>query len=181
MANDEEHLEEGVSSNHEDTEEIYEPVGEPIEDKDNFINNIFNTKNRIDKLKHRLRGDLDKNGVWEGSEHSLAPESFINKQIGSMESIIDTVNSFSKKNDKEIRKILHGAVAAFILDMANEPDIDHKDHRSLAKAYEHSLELFLGLVEFGHGAKVLTALGAGIGGNFEPIKKEGKIQQWLNR
>lgn len=154
---------------------------EPVQDKETVVSNIFNTKNRIELLKHRLRGDIDKNGRWTGTEHSLAPESFINKQIGAMESVIDTVNSFSKKNDQETKRILHGAVKAFVLDMANEADIDVKDFRTLAKSYEHSLELFLGLVEFGHGAKVLTRALSGQALEFNKDDNKNSIWKRLTR
>jgi len=154
---------------------------EPLNDRESIINNIFNTKNRIELLRHRLRGDIEKNGFWVSTRNALAPESFINKQISAMESIIDTVNSFSKKNNVETQKILHASCKAFIVDMGNCPEIEPKDFRTLAKSYEHSLELFLGLVEFGHGANVLRDISAGLNTQSLEPQNKGGFKEWLTK
>lgn len=174
-------MDEDTYSDSEDTSENY-LSGEPLNDRDSIVNNIFDTKRRIEMLKHRLKGEVIENGLWVPKKGgAIVGEDFINKAVVSMESIIDTVNSFSKKNDIECKKILHEAVKAFILDMINDETVDEKDYRTLAKAYEHSLELFLGLVEFGHGANVLKDALAGINSSMNEEKRAGTIKSWFSK
>ena len=179
----EEENSENIGENPVDEENNYleesHSTGEPLTDKESIVNNIFNTKNRIELLRHRLRGDVEHKGFWRSTKNSLAPESFINKQLASMEAVIDTVNSFSKKTDTETKKILHEAVRAFIIDMGNCEDIQVQDERTLAKMFEHSLELFLGLVEYGHGANVLRDVSAGLNTQTEDKNKKG-FKEWVN-
>jgi len=172
---------EDYSNDTKDYDEDMNSQGEALSDKESIINNIFNTKNRIELLRHRLKGDIEKGGYWHTTKNALAPESFINKQISSMESIIDTVNSFSKKNDIEIKKILHESVRAFIEDMGNCREIEVGDFRTLAKTFEHSLELFLGLVEFGHGSKVLRDVSAGLNTEIQEQNKKSGLKEWVSK
>lgn len=155
------------------------PQGEPLASREDLIATIFNTQVRLELMKHRLRGDEESNGFWKPTKNGLAPDDFILKQSWAMESIIDTVNSISRKNDVETKKILHEAVRSFILDFLDEEFANEKDMRTLSKAYEHSLELFLGIVEFGHGSNVLKDVSAGLNSNFNPQDKNKGFLGWL--
>jgi len=173
---------------YEDTdvpEEPYEetPTGEPMDSRESIVENIFNTKHRTEMLRRRWRGDILINGDWiHNEDKELASDKFINKQLSQMESIIDTVNSFSRKNDKETKRILKDSVDAFIFDASDDGSVDNKDIRTMSKGYEHSLELFLGLVEFGHGANVLRDTIAGLNsGDVNRSEEKKSIGQWLNK
>jgi len=161
-----------------------EPVkGDPMENRQSIVENIFNTKHRIEMLRRRWRGDVLINNEWFHDESKeLASDKFINKQLSQMESVIDTVNSFSRKDATEVRRILKDSVDAFILDGVNDESIDTKDLRTMSKGYEHSLELFLGLVEFGHGANVLKDTIAGLNSG-DVNRKDGKVTigEWVKK
>jgi len=109
----------------------------------------------------------------------LAGDRFINKQISALRCIINETNSFTKKNDKECKFILWRGVDAFIRDLVNESTIHKNDMRTLTMSYWGALELFLGLVEFGHGSKVLRDALAGI--NSQDTNKNQKVTftDWL--
>lgn len=166
------------------TEEVdeYYNTGTPIEDKETLLKQLFNTDNRIEILRRSLRGETPKsNGDWVKLPKELAGDEFINKQICSYRSIVNDLNTFTKKNDKECKRILKDAVDAFILDAHGEETVETKDIRSLSKMYEHALELFLGLVEFGHGAKVLNAALTGKSMNLdnEQHNKQRSFMDWV--
>lgn len=151
-------------------------TGEAVEDKETFLSQLFNTSNRIEILRRSLRGESPKgDGTWIKVPKELAGDNFINKQISSIKSIINDTNTFTRKDDKECKRILKDSVDAFLLDAWNDETVDTKDIRTLSKIYEHALELFLGLVEFGHGAKVLNAAlnGHHLQQDSRPVKETG--------
>jgi len=166
------------NNSNEPTEQ--EERGEPILNRETLVSEIFETGERLERLKHRWRGDVEIEGTWQQKFEPLASDSFINKQISAAEGVIDKVNSISKKNDKEVKRILHDSVKAFILDCVDDESIRTQHMRTMAKTYEHSLELFLGLVEFGHGATVLSNTAAGLGmKSSEPMNKNGSVKEWI--
>lgn len=166
-------------------EDSYSDSGNPAENREQVMKDLFNTEERIILLRHNWRGDVKVpkkiNGVtkyvWV-KDHSkeLAPDSFINVQMAALRSVCNPTNAISKKSDTETLRILHDAVDAFIRDLVNEKFIERKNYRTMSKSYEHTIELFLGLPEGGHGAKVLNDALAGI--NTQPVKEEKK-QGWF--
>ena len=157
--------------------------GEPMEDRHNVVAEIFNTRRRIEMLRRRWRGDVLINNEWFHDESKeLASDKFINKQLSQMESIITETNSFSRKTDVETKRILKDSVHAFIEDAVNDDSVENRDIRTMCKGYEHSLELFLGLVEFGHGANVFKDAMAGLNSGDVERKGENKtVGQWLDK
>ena len=93
---------------------------------------------------------------------------------------MNDLNTFTKKNDKECKRILKDSVDAFLVDAHNDETVHTKDIRTLSKIYEHAIELFLGLVEFGHGAKVLNAAltGKSIAMD-DTARKERTFMDWV--
>jgi len=81
-----------------------------------------------------------------------------------MRSIIDKINVPTRKDKHQCKEILYHANKAFIKDALNEPEdmLSIKDMRTMAKTFEHAIELFLGLVEDGHGAEFLKDALAGL-------------------
>jgi hypothetical protein len=81
-----------------------------------------------------------------------------------MRSIIDKINVPTQKDKDQCKQILYESVKAFIKDALNEPEdmLSVKDMRTMCKTFEHAIELFLGLVEGGHGAEFLKDALAGL-------------------
>lgn len=169
------------SSLDDDVEDYYN-TGSPIEDKETLLKQLFNTDNRIEILRRSLRGETPRSdGTWVKLPKELAGDEFINKQMCSFRAIVNDINTFTKKNDKECKRILKDSVDAFILDTHGDETVETKDIRTLSKMYEHALELFLGLVEFGHGAKVLNAALTGKSMNLdnEQHNKQRSFMDWV--
>jgi len=170
--------------NEDDDNEFGEETHQEIQGdiNKNFVDAIFNTDERIELVLRSWRGEVkvkDSNGEqWVKKNRELAGDRFINKTEGAMRVIINDSNLISRKNDKECKNILFRACEAFIFDLVNEPTIHHRDYRTLTKSFEHNLELFLGMVEFGHGAKVATNISTGTNLNNVDKNKNGMIN-WL--
>ena len=166
----EENYQENYSNSNEGYEEEHQRQGEPMQDRENVIQSLYNTEKRISLLALAWSGN--------GSEE-LAGGKFIKKQMSALRAIINETNAFTRKTSDECREILYRSNEAFIKDMVNDRDIKRKDYRTLAKTFEHALELFLGLPEGGHGARVLNDALAGIS---TPIKEEKQtldVKSWL--
>jgi len=154
-------------------EEEQEPIqnqGESFEGKENVIQSLYNTEKRIILLSQSWSN--------KGSDE-LAGKKFIDKQMSALRAIINETNAFTRKTAEECKEILYRANEAFIKDMVNDPDIKKSDYRTLAKTFEHALELFLGLPEGGHGARVLNDALAGISTPIPEEKKNINVKEWL--
>lgn len=162
----------------------YTSTGTPMDmDKETLLKQLFNTDDRSEILRRSLRGEIPKgDGSWIKLPKELAGDLFVNKQVAAYRAIVNEMNAFSKKNDKECKRILKDAVDAFLIDAHNDETVETKDIRTLSKIYEHALELFLGLVEFGHGAKVLNAALTGKSMTFENNgKKRESFMEWVRQ
>jgi hypothetical protein len=155
MANDDE--------NEFEEDNTQELVGEA--DK-TFTEAIFNVEGRIELITKSWSGEVPvktiNNIKWVRKNDEIVGERFINKAAGAMRVIINESNIITRKTDKECKKILYDANRAFIFDLVNEPTIKNRDYRTLAKSFEHNIELFLGLVEFGHGSRVAVNISTGV-------------------
>jgi hypothetical protein len=126
--------------------------------RDNFITNLTNTNKRYLNLWYQLRGYApDGKGNWKKGKE-LCGEEFANKTVAEFSAVVNDTNSLTKKSEKEVKRILKDAVEVFLMDSYYEETIEDTDIPVLSKIYEHNLELFLGLVENGHGSRVITAI-----------------------
>lgn len=145
------------------TQPIDNDMGEGTikEERDSFISKMTSTDKRYLNLWYQLRGYApDGKGNWKKGKE-LSGEEFANKTVASFSSIVNDTNSITRKSSDEVKRILHDAVETFIRDAHTDETVEDNDISVLSKIFEHNLELFLGLVEGGHGSKVITALMTG--------------------
>ena len=167
--------------NQESEEHHIDGEGYIKEDRDSFISKLTSTDKRYLNLWYQLRGYApDGKGNWKKGKE-LSGEEFANKAVASFSSIVNDTNSITKKSEKECKRILHDAVETFIRDAHIDETIEDSDISVLSKIFEHNLELFLGLVENGHGSKVITALMTGqkLDMNNESKKPEESFMDYL--
>lgn len=178
---DDDYIEDLDAESEYETNDALDSTGEAVEGREKVMKELYNTEERINLLRHNWRGDVlvprKINGktrqVWiKDNSREIAPDSFINTQMSAIRSVCNPTNAVTKKSADEVKRILHDAVDAFIRDLVNEEEINRKHYRTMSKQFEHTLELFLGLPEAGHGAKVLNDALAGL--NTQPVKEEKK-------
>lgn len=153
--------------------------GEPMQNRETVLSEIFDIDPRLNALFHRWRGDVVVRGNWINKFEPLCSDAFINKQLSNVEAVVSKINVVSRKSDSEIKRILHDAVETFILDCVDDESVDDKDIRTMSKSFEHTLELFLGIVAFGHGSKVLQNTMAGVSTPEKDEKKNKTVAEWL--
>lgn len=142
-----------------------EEQGEPIAEKPT-IDKFFDTENILYSLEKTFRGYQKKDGKWVPLlSEPIARDEFINLTINSLRSVINPENIISKKSAEEIEIILLEKNLEFIDVVEDEspysPQLDIY-FESIVNIYDHSLELFMGLVQGGHGAETLKQIYAGV-------------------
>jgi len=157
----------------------YEPApdigGEPIAEKPT-IDNFFDTENILHSLEKTFRGYQKQNKKWVYVTRPIARDEFINLTINSLRSVINPENIISKKSAEEIEIILLEKNLEFI-DLCEDESmytLNGDYFESIVNIFDHSLELFMGLVQGGHGAETLKQIYAGVANSMDSFheKKE---------
>lgn len=158
-----------------------ESIGESqsMEQKVSLIEKLTNTSIRYLNLWRQLRGFApDGRGSWKKGKE-LSGEEFANKTVASFSAVVNDTNTLTKKPFKECQRILHDSVETFAMDTYWDETIEDNDVFVLTKTYEHNLELFLGLVEGGHGSKVLSSIMTGQKLDMEPSQNKDSFMDYL--
>lgn len=166
---------------YQESEIEQEHIGESqsMEQKQSLIEKLTNTSIRYLNLWRQLRGYApDGKGNWKKAKE-LSGEEFANKAVASFSAVVNDTNTLTKKPFAECRRILHDAVETFIMDAYWDETIEDNDVFVLAKTYEHNLELFLGLVDGGHGSKVLSSIMTGQKLDVEQDKSNDSFMDYL--
>ena len=165
----------------EEYEQEPESIGESqgMEQKVSLIEKLTNTSVRFLNLWRQLRGFApDGKGNWRKGKE-LSGEEFANKAVASFSAVVNDTNTLTKKPFEECQRILHDAVETFVMDTYWDETIEDNDVFVLCKTYEHNLELFLGLVEGGHGSKVLSSIMTGQKLDMEPAQNKDSFMDYL--
>lgn len=140
-----------------------EGSAEKIQDKPT-IDNFFDTENLLYSLEKTFRGFQKQNKTWVYVTRPIARDEFINLTINSLRSVINPENIISKKSAEEIEIILLEKNLEFI-DLCEDESIytlNGDYFESIVNIFDHTLELFMGLVQGGHGAQTLKEIYAGV-------------------
>ncbi len=137
--------------------------GEAIQEKPT-IDKFFDTENILYCIEKTFRGYQKQNHKWVYVTRPIARDEFINITINSLRSVINPENIITKKSAEEIEIILLEKNLEFI-DLCEDESIytlNGDYFESIINIYDHSLELFMGLVQGGHGAQTLKEIYAGV-------------------
>ncbi len=139
--------------------------GESIVDKPT-IDGFFDTENILYSMEKTMRGYQKQNGKWIPLlSDPIARDEFINLTINSLRSIVNPENIISKKSAEDIEIILLEKNLEFIDVVEDESPFSPQIElyfESLVNMHDHTLELFMGLVQGGHGAQTLKEIYAGV-------------------
>ncbi len=133
------------------------------------IDNFFDTENILHSLEKTFRGYQKQNNKWVYVTRPIARDEFINMTINSLRSVINPENIISKKSAEEIEIILLEKNLEFI-DLCEDESrytLNGDYFESIVNIFDHSLELFMGLVQGGHGAQTLKEIYAGVARNVD--------------
>lgn len=157
-------------SNNDDEDYSYDNSGvvsgESIPDKPT-IDKFYDTENILYSIEKTFRGYQKQNNQWVYVTKPIARDEFINLTINSLRSVINPENIISKKTAEEIEVILLEKNLEFIDLCEDEVTLEEDYFEAVVNIYDHSLELFMGLVQGGHGAQTLKEIYAGVANSMD--------------
>ncbi len=175
--------EEEFSSDVEDTDEYNydEPEtfkGESTVDKPT-ADVLFDTKSHLKALEKQFRGFIERENTWEKTSEELARDSFIDKMVGGLRSIINPLNLYTYKTEQEVETILREKNDEFIKAALDEDTVQDEDLATMVNIYDHALETFMGHIAKGHGSLVIRDIFAGMSQGAPVAKNEPTMKETI--
>lgn len=124
------------------------------------IESIYNTEDILYRVEKAARGFQILDGEWKKSSDPIARDEFISMMINSMRSIINPNFMTTKLTSEESKELLMEKNEEFIDACNDEPTLDEDYVEYAINIHDVSLQLFMGQIVEGHGAKTLKQLGA---------------------
>lgn len=135
----------------------------PKEDNTSTMRSFFSFEQHLFGLEMHWKGFTKINGEYvRNISDIMAPDSFINDVINSIASICNQTFSVSTKTQDEANLILWEKFKSFNEFVRKEPFFNWNKYSIMKEEYDHTIELFMGLVINGHGTNVATSLQAGV-------------------
>lgn len=148
----------------------HEGQNESIVDKPT-IDNFFNTEQLLQEVEKTMKGFQKKNGEWVYTTIPKARDGFINTMINALRSVINQQNMISRMGEEDIKFLLLEKNKEFIFLVYDEPSVEDEDVESVINIFDHALQLFMGQVLEGHGARTLRQIAAAVSYEVEDRKK----------
>ena len=154
--------------------------GESILEKP-LINTFFDPEQMLlTPVEKTMKGFQKIDGEWVYSSRPLARTAFINNMINMMRSVINTINFNSKLTSKQIDNILLEKNIEFIEMCKLEPkwSLDDENVEMVVNIFDHSLQMYMGVVENGRITDVITQIATG-SYNMDAFKNINKSNESL--
>jgi hypothetical protein len=135
----------------------------PKEDNTSTMRSFFSFEQHLFELEMHWKGFTKVNGDYiRNMSDIIGPDSFINELINSIRSVCNQTFSVSTKTQDEACLILWEKFKSFNEHVRKEPFFNWTKYSIIKEEYDHTIELFMGLVINGHGTNVATSLQAGV-------------------
>jgi len=161
MVNEENNNYDDESSLYDDDDIIKNPDNETVKDT-SILDSIFSPEVLLYNLEKTLRGYQQENGEWIKKNLPLARGNFISKTINSLRSVVNSQNIASMMTKEQTDTILLEKAKEFTFSVIDEPSIDESDTEFLLNLHDHTLQMFMGLVEGGTGNKTIRQISASL-------------------
>jgi len=173
--------EEDFNEDYVETEEVEQEEEEPqyethsssaesIIDKPT-IDNFFNTEQLLQEVEKTMKGFQKQDGKWVYSTRPKARSEFINSMMNRLRSVINQQNMISYVMEDDAKYLLLEKNKDFIFSVFEEPSIEDEDVESIINIYDHCMQLFMGQVVEGFGARTLRQIAAAV--SYEVDKPKG--------
>jgi len=139
------------------------------------IDNFFDTEALLASVEKTMKGFQKKGGEWVYDSSPKASSEFINMMINSLRSVINPQNMVSSINEQDSEFLLLEKNKEFIFKVYEEPSIEDEDVETIINIFDHSLELFMGQVKNGFGARTLRQISAAVSYEVAEQKKEDSM------
>ena len=126
------------------------------------IDTFFDTEQLLQEIEKTMKGYEKVSGEWRYTSTPKARPSFINSMLNRLRSVINQQNMISYVTEDESKFLLMEKNLDFIYSVYDEPSIEDEDVESIINIFDHSLQLFMGQVVLGFGARTLRQISASV-------------------
>ena len=139
------------------------------------IDNFFNTEQLLQEVEKTMKGYQKVNGKWQYTTRPKARDEFINSMVNRLRSVINQQNMVSYMREDDIKFLLLEKNKDFIFSVYEEPSIDDEDVESIINIYDHAMQIFMGHVLQGFGARTLRQIAAAVAYEVEDKNKDDSL------
>jgi len=139
------------------------------------IDNFFNTQQLLQEVEKTMKGYQKVNGQWVYTTRPKARDEFINSMINRLRSVINQQNMVSYMVEDDIKFLLLEKNTDFIFSVYEESSIDDEDIESTINIYDHAMQIFMGHVNHGFGARTLRQIAAAVAYEVDENKKDDSL------
>jgi hypothetical protein len=175
-----------IEDSEEEGDEIEEDDSNPLEyqrhegnnegiNEKPTIDNFFNTEQLLQDIEKTMKGFQKKGGEWSYTTLPKSRDNFINTTMNSLRSVINQQNMISKMGADEIKNLLLEKNYEFIFLIYDESSVEDEDVETAINIFDHALQLFMGQVEDGHGARTFKQVSAAVAYETEARQKDDSL------
>jgi hypothetical protein len=139
------------------------------------IDNFFNTEQLLQEIEKTMKGYQKVNGSWVYTTTPKARDSFINSMMNRLRSVINQQNMVSYMVMDDIKFLLLEKNKDFIFSVYDEPSIEDEDVESIINIFDHALQIFMGHVNSGFGARTLRQIAAAVAYEVDDKNKDNSL------
>lgn len=139
------------------------------------IDNFFNTEQLLQDVEKTMKGYQKVNGMWVYTTRPKARDEFINSMMNRLRSVINQQNMVSYMQMDDIKFLLLEKNKDFIFSVYEEPSIDDEDVESIINIFDHAMQIFMGQVNQGFGARTLRQIAAAVAYEVDDKQKDDAI------
>ena len=162
--------EEEYEEEYEDNEDIYsddetskQSIDPPSTEERNYaIGKFFDVSQYLYEKEMNYKGFTKRNNKYVKTGDPIAPDLFIDSIISTYRSVLAQHSTISYLSDSEANELLLEKFNACMQTIIEEPFFDWSRFELFKEDFDHTLQLFVGLVRRGRGADVAMNLQAGM-------------------
>lgn len=152
----------------------YQNDGESVNEKPT-IDNFFNTEQLLQEVEKTMKGYQKSNMKWVYVTTPKARDSFINSMMNRLRSVINQQNMVSYMKEDDAKFLLLEKNKDFIFSVYDEPSIEDEDVESIINIFDHAMQIFMGQVINGFGARTLRQISASVAYEIENKEKDDSL------
>ena len=160
VVDDEYDNEEDFYDDDEENVQKGEPVSE--EQRSYAIGKFFDVSNYLYEKEMNYKGYTKRAGKYVKTGDEIAPDLFIDSIISTYRSVLAQHSTISYLSDNEANDLLLEKFNACMQTIIEEPFFDWSRFQLFKEDYDHTLQLFVGLIRRGRGSQVAMNLQAGM-------------------
>ena len=139
------------------------------------IDNFFDCEALLYSIEKTMKGFQKRNNEWVYSTTPKARDGFINTMVNALRSVINQQNMISRVDEEQAKFLLLEKNKEFIFRVYEEPSIEDEDIETVINVFDHALELFMGQVIHGFGARTFRQTSANVAYEVPEQKKDDSL------